>query len=1152
MKEPSPGANLQQLRAENIERLKELAAINRTTQIIKEGKPVEETLRQVCMIIPPAWQYPQFTAARISYNGKDYFSSSEYKPTKWIQQQNFETIDGRTGIIEVCYLRKFPDLDEGPFLLEERHLIENLANMLAGYINSVLARGVIVPGKAGAPARPEVAPPHISSRQLLQRFLNKSNQDRDIYHDLMPFKVKEILLVANLYDAYSIEKEGRFSEHVLGEYHTLSLSSVPRITGVSSVEEALEMMRTRHFDLIIIMMGSDKSLPIALSGQIKRLYPYIPVFLLLNNNADMAMISEDHKSFEQIDRVFIWNGESSVFFAMIKHVEDKINIENDTEIGMVRVILLVEDSPKYYSRYLPMLYHIVLEQTKRIIDDVSTDELYKILRLRARPKIILASTYEEAVAVMKKYRDYLLCLITDVRFHKEGSSDEKAGVELVKFARSFDQDLPIIMQSSEDENAEVAYDLKCTFINKNSESLSQDFRSFITHFLGFGNFIYRNEQGAKIAEARSLREFERLLKTIPAESLLYHARRDHFSLWLMARGEIQAAKILNPHKVTDFDNATTIRDYLIDVIGRFRNEQNQGKIIPFEEGALTDESNIVSLADGYLGGKGRGLAFINTLIYNFDFNQQVPNIRITTPKTSVIGTEEFEYFMDRNKLRDFVAQTSDYEEIKVRFMESKLTDTLVRRMKSLLQRITRPIAIRSSGLFEDSLMQPFAGIFETYLLPNCHPDINERLRQALDAIKLVYASIYSPEARGYIEAVHYKIEEEKMAVVIQEVVGRQYGNYFYPHISGVAQSYNFYPYAHMQPEEGFAVLAVGLGKTVVDGEKAYRFSPKYPGTEISSPKDQFLNSQVDFYAVDLNKKDVNLLEGDTAGLAKLDIYEAEMHNNLKHCASVFDADNQVIIPGLTHPGPRIVNFANILKYNYIPLTQTIEVVLDVVKEAMGSPVEIEFAVDLTKDKQNRASFYLLQIKPLIGSSMDYQVNLDRIPQEKILLYAEKSMGNGLIDNIRDVVYVDVEKFDKAETVQMTYEIEKLNREFAALNRKYILIGPGRWGTRDRWIGIPVNWAQISHARVIIETSLEGYPLDASSGSHFFHNVVSMNVGYFSVQPELSRSYIRWEMLAGQELVSETGYFRHVRFDKPLKISMDGKKRIAVIHLDDSI
>jgi phosphoenolpyruvate synthase/pyruvate phosphate dikinase len=479
-------------------------------------------------------------------------------------------------------------------------------------------------------------------------------------------------------------------------------------------------------------------------------------------------------------------------------------------------------------------------------------------------------------------------------------------------------------------------------------------------------------------------------------------------------------------------------------------------------------------------------------------------------------------------------------------MESRLTDTLVKRMKIFLTRITKPIAVRSSGLFEDSLMQPFAGIFETYLLPNNHPDINIRLKQALDAIKLVYASIYSDEARGYIEAVNYKIEEEKMAVVLQEVVGREYEDYFYPHLSGVAQSYNFYPYAHMKPEEGFAVIAVGLGKSVVDGEKAYRFSPMYPATEISTPKDQYQNSQVEFYAVDLKKKDINLLEGDMAGLAKLDIDVAEMQGNLKHCASVYDINNNTISPGINQPGPRIINFANILKYNYIPLAQTLGVVLDVVKEAMGTPVEIEFAIDLTRDKDHRSTFYLLQIKPLIGNVADYNVNMDKINKESILMYAEKGMGNGVVNTIQDVIYVDIDTFDKAETVQMVQEIEGLNKMFTEQHKKYILIGPGRWGTRDRWIGIPVNWSQISNARIIVETSLEGYPLDASSGSHFFHNVVSMNVGYFSVQPEISKSYIRWNMLKQHPVVNQTKYFRHVHFDEQLTVAMDGKKRIGVI------
>jgi hypothetical protein len=1138
--------DIKRLMHERRERLKELAAINQTTQILREGKPIEETLQQLAMIFPDAWQYPGYTVVKIVFAGREYRSVG-FKETIWVQRQQFETISGSKGSIEVYYTKEFVTEDEGPFLIEERHLIVNLANMISGYLNSMEARAILkkslyAKDESDLPT-PEKPEPQISSRQLLQKFLNKSNYDRDIYHDLMPFKVKEILLVANLYDAYSIEKEGRFSEHVLGEYHQLNLTSMPRITGVSSEEEIFAQLQSKHFDLIIFMVGVEKKAPLQISGKIKEEFPYIPVFLLLNNNKDLNFF-KGHPLMVHIDRIFVWNGESKVFFAMIKLIEDKINVENDTRVGLVRVILLVEDSPQYYSRYLPLLYSIVLEQTRRIIEDVSTDELYKVLRMRARPKILLASSYEEARSIIDKYKDFLLSLITDVKYDKNGVADPKAGFELVKYARGINMELPIIIQSHDSENARMAYELKTTFIDKNSESLVQDFKSFITHYLGFGNFIYRNTEGAQIAIARSLKEFESYLKVIPDDSLIYHARKDHFSQWLMARGEIQVAKIINPAKVGDFENSVKLRNYLIEVIQQFRNEQNRGKIIPFEENALLDESNVVSLSSGSLGGKGRGIAFINSLIYNFDFAQVLPNINIRTPKTSIIGTDEFEYFIDRNKLHEQILEGVDYEEVKKIFLKANLTETLIKRLRILLKYIVNPIAIRSSGLFEDSLMQPFAGIFETYLLPNNHPDFNVRLNQTMDAIKLVYASVYSKVARGYIEAINYKIEEEKMAVIIQEVVGNRFENSFYPHISGVAQSYNYYPFSHMKPEEGFAVAALGLGKQVVEGEKAYRFSPKYPSTEINSPADQYKNSQVSFYAVDLGKEKLNMMEGDMAGLIKLDVDDAERHGTLRHLASVYDVDNSRIVPGLTQAGPRIINFSNILKYNYIPLAKTIESVLDLVKEAMGAPVEIEYAVDLNRDSEMKASFYLLQIKPLIGSMEDYSFDPQKIDPEKVLLLSEKGMGNGLISNITDVIYIDIQAFDKRKTVEMVAEIENLNAWMRKHDRKYLLIGPGRWGTRDRWIGIPVNWPQISEAKVIVETSLEGYPLDASSGSHFFHNVTSMNVGYFSIQQELSGSHIKWDVLDKQELIQRTTFFKHVRFAKPLHIKMDGKKRIA--------
>lgn len=1130
------------------ERLKELAAINQTTNILRAGAPPDEALHQICMILPRAWQYPEFTVCRIRY-GSIEVRTSNFRETQWKQIQFFETIDNLEGSIEIYYLKAFPQAYEGPFLEEERDLIVNLANLITGYLNSIKGKAILKKSKARPGDADDTAVPgedQNSSRHLLQSFLNRTNTNRDLYHDLMPFKVREILLVANLYDAFSIEKEGRFSEHVLGQFYQLSLSTMPRITGVSTREEVLQQLHDKHFDLVIIMMGVDKQFPVELSHVIKGEFQYIPVFLLLNSNTDLAYLEKEPDRLSPIDRIFVWNGDTRIFFAMINYLEDKINVENDTNIGMVRVILVVEDSPLYYSLYLPMLYNIVLEQTKHIIEDVTTDELYRILRLKARPKILLASSYEEAMYIFHRYKEYILCLISDVKFKKDGKLNDKAGFNLVDQTRKEIRDLPIVLQSSDDSNATKAYELKASFINKNSETLLVDFRSFITHYLGFGNFIYRDNEGRQIGLARSLKEFEDQLKTIPEESLLYHARKDHFSLWLMARGEIQAAKILNPAKVTDFRDAASLREYLISVISHFRNEQSRGKVIPFEESAITDATNIVSLTEGALGGKGRGLSFVNTLIYNYDFTRHIPNINILTPITSIIGTDEFEYFLDRNHLREQAVMETDYQQIRRSFVEGKLSETLIRKLKLLIKHMQKPLAIRSSGLFEDSLNQPFAGIFETYLIPNNHPDPMVRLDQLKNAIKLVYASVYSPVAKGYIEAINYRIEQEKMAVVIQEVVGSQHEDVFYPHISGVAQSYNYYPFAHMKPEEGFAVMAVGLGRYVVEGEKAFRFSPHYPDLEINSAEDQLKGSQVRFYAVDLAKKDLNLLEGEEAGLRTLDIDDAERHDTIRHMVSVFSPENNRIIAGLGQAGPRVINFADILKYNYVPLAKTIEVVLDVVKEALGSPVEIEFAVDLNKDADNKASFYLLQIKPLIGSATDFHIDMDKILKEEILLYSEKEMGNGIIGDIHDVVFVDPDTFDKSQTLEMAEEMGRINAEMIAQGRKYILVGPGRWGTRDRWIGVPITWPQISNARVIVETSLEGFPLDASSGSHFFHNVTSMNVGYFCVQPELSNSFIRYDILKTRAEIRKTRHFTIAHFAKPLTVRMDGKKRISVI------
>ena len=1134
------GVDLNKLLAQNKERLKELAAINHTNRIIKSGKPVDETLQQIVNLLPDAWQYPKYTCARISFSGM-YYVSNGFKESKWSIKQTINTLDNKLGRIEVFYTKEFVQFDEGPFLKEERHLIDNLASIITGFLNSLAVHHFLQPDdKSNFNLSPSLPLP--DNRKLLHKFLNENNYARDIYHDLMPFKVKEILLVGTLYDAYSIEREGRFAENVLGEYRQLNLTFTPRITGASTPEEVNQQINSKHYDLVIFFVGIDKNMPYEMSMQVKEKFPYIPVFFLLNNNSDIAYY--DNNKPENVDQIFVWNGDSSIFFAMIKTVEDKINVRNDTSIGMVRVILLVEDSAKFYSRLLPLLYKVVLEQTRRIIDDVKVDELYKLLRLRARPKILLANNYEEAVALVDKHREFLQCVITDLKYPINGKMQEDAGYKLLEYVKDKIGELPVCIQSSEIENA---FKRNHVCINKNSDNYEEQILTFINHFVGFGNFIFRDKDGSQLAVAKNLKAFENYIRVITDDSLNYHIRRNHFSMWLMARGEINLAKTLNPYQLEDFESLLEVREFLLETIRKFKGELQKGRLLPFEESILVDERNIAQMGTGAMGGKGRGVAFINTLIYNFDFNSLVNGINIKTPRTTIIGVDVFDEFMEENNLKEYcTGEKYSYYELRKKFKDSRLPRSLIRELKVVLRNFKKPLAIRSSSLLEDSLYQPFSGIFETYLIPNNHSSFDVRLNQFMDSIKLVYASLFSKKSKGYIEAVNYKLDEEKMGIVIQEVVGNQFGDTYYPHISGVAQSYNYYPVSYMEPEDGYAVMALGLGCYVVEGERAFRFCPKYPKIDISSIKDQYNDSQLYFYAVDMAKGDINLLDGEEAGLTKLEIWDAEKHGTLTHCASVYDVDNERIVPGLGSAGPRVVNFANILKYNYTPISEAIEKILDIVKEAMGSPVEIEFAVDLKKDKEGKTSLYLLQIKPLIGNASDYEINADELVSDNILLKTKRAMGNGLIDDVCDVVFFNLEEFKKSKTEEMAKEIDAINEIMKAENRKYILIGPGRWGTRDKWIGIPVNWPQISNAKIIVEVGFEDFPLDPSSGSHFFHNVTSMNVGYFSITRENKEEFIKWDVLNSQELIRETKFFKHVRFKQNIVVKMDGKQRLAVI------
>lgn len=983
----------------------------------------------------------------------------------------------------------------------------------------------------------------------LSKLYKRRKSDRDVFHELMPYKVKDILLVATYYDAYSIVREGQFSDKIYGEYLQLNLYSAPRFVNATTNEEALRLLGERHFDMIIIMTGMDKEQPLELSQEIRKRHPEIPLVLLVNNNSDLGYFAQASDIIKNnIDRVFVWNGSTRIFMAMIKYVEDQMNLAADIELGDVRIMLLVEDSVRYYSRYLPMLYAMVMKQTQNIIDDEDDNisETQKIIKMRARPKIILVSNYEAAQDVIDKYYQNMLCLISDVRFSHDGKEEELAGVDLVKYLRGKDVKVPILIQSSEASNALKAAQLNAHFVNKNSDTLAADVTNFLVENLGFGSFIFRNPSGTKISEARTVEEFEEMLKTIPDESLVYHAHRHGLSTWLMVRGEIYAAKLLRQHRVDDYESVSQMRNYCLEVFERARLKQLKGRIIPFRKNLIDSNHYILRLGKGSLGGKGRGLAFISNFIESVDFHGLVPEMKVRIPRTAVIGIEEFFNFLEINDFQSKVYLGSPYEEIERMFLAAPLPDKLREKLFYFLEKTRVPIAVRSSGLFEDSLKQPFAGVYSTFLLSNNQSTVEERLQKLEESIKLVYASVFTESARSYFKAVGYKIEEEQMAIVIQEVVGKNYNGKFYPNISGVAQSYNYYPFSYMKPDDGFSVMAVGLGMAVVGGEPAHRFCPRYPKLENKSLEDHIRDSQKYFYAIDMEKTSYDLeRDGEFACIGKYEIKEAEKDGNLHLCASTYDAQNDRLEPGAIGYGPRVIDFANILKYDALPVAKSLELLLDIFKQAMGTPVEIEFSVDLDADG-DRPIIYLLQIKPLIRQDEDVEIDLEKVNREHIMMHASNGMGNGELSDVHDVIYVDLDKFDKLKTEQMAEEVKLLNEKMKAQNRKYILIGPGRWGTRDKTTGIPVNWAHISNAKVIVEQGLEDFPLDASLGSHFFHNVISMNVGYYSLQPNSDKGELDYGTLRKMPTEEVTPYFRHIHFAEPLTILMDGKSQKMLI------
>jgi DNA-binding NarL/FixJ family response regulator len=983
---------------------------------------------------------------------------------------------------------------------------------------------------------------------------DKSRVERNAFHDLMRYHVREVLLVASLYESFVVESDGVLTEQIYGEYYKLHLNTVPRITCAYTAESALELFREGRFDLVVLIAGLDFDQPLGLARAMKDEWPGIPVLLMVTNNTSLAALGPDRPGLEAVDRVFVWNGYSKLFIGMLKQVEDLRNVDSDTRTGLVRVILLIEDSVRYYSRYLPLLFQVVQRQAQALIEAEKGIETHKLLRARARPKILLASSYEEAVALFERYEPYIMTVITDVRFPRGGKPDPEAGFDFMRMAKTRIADLPVMIQSSEEGVRERALALGAAFADKNSESLEHELASFLQDSLGFGPFMFRMPDGAPVSEARDIDEFMGLLEEVPEECLVYHAGRNDFSTWLTARGELRFAERLKPYRIGDFGSTGAMRDFILGLLREARAERARGAIPYYDSTSCRGENCLSRLGDGSVGGKGRGLVFIKSLLDNVSFPRYVQGLDVKIPRTAFIGIDEFELFLESNGMWSYAFYESAGEspsegkakdaQLRERFLGTRLSDSLEERLERFAADTDRPLAVRSSGLFEDMLQVPFSGIYETYMIPNSHPDRAVRARQLREAVKLIYASLFSQKTRAYFDLAGYALEEERMAVVVQELVGSRRGSRYYPHVSGTAQSYNYYPVSYLKPEDGLCVAALGLGSYVVGGGPAYRFCPKYPKLDVVPPERLREASQRSFRALDMEDEEPDILSGEEAALRELDIGEAEADPRFGLLASTWDAENDRLSAGLGARGPRIIDFANILKHEALPFAQAVDMILDMGSRSMGTPVEIEYALNVDEPSGTPA-LYLLQLKPLIRSEGKASVDIEGIDRAECFIYSDRSMGNGRDATVSDIVWVDPRRFERSETMAIAAEIEELDKEMRALGRRYVLVGPGRWGTRDRWLGVPVAFTQISMARVIVEADLPEFKVESSLGSHFFHNVTSMNIGYFTV-PWNGGGSVDWDWLYSVPPARETAHCRRTGLPEALEILMDGRKSVAAI------
>ncbi|OGR78897.1 MAG: hypothetical protein A2X32_00360 [Elusimicrobia bacterium GWC2_64_44] len=963
------------------------------------------------------------------------------------------------------------------------------------------------------------------------------------FEKLMPHRIKNVLLVASLYDSFLLADDDRLNEALFGELPE-SGRGTPKITRVPTTALALEKVKRGSYDLVIAMIQVGETDMADFFRGLKAGRPDLPVVLLSFNVQDIKNIPDSTMALA--DGVCLWSGDTKIFSAIINIIEDARNFDQDSKVG-VQAVLLVEDNIKFYSSYLPIIYTELLKQTQVVMAE-ELNPVKKSLRLRARPKILFCSTYEEAWSLYEKYKSNLLGVITDIEYPMGGACNSEAGLELARRIKADIPDMPVLLQSSNAKYSQNATQLEASFMHKAAPDLAKQLRAFIQRYFGFGDFTFTDTHGMEIARATDLHTMLKLLKVVPIESVLYHAGRNHFSKWLLARTEFEMAYHIRPKKISEFGNAEELRKYLIETMHQFIYKTQLGTVLKFDRRMFDDSAPFSKIGAGSIGGKARGLAFVDFLLSKTDLEHRWPDVTVTVPNTVVIASDVFDFFMEQNGLDAMMNENRTNDENAALFERARLPDYVMRDLAAIVDKLDGPLAVRSSSLLEDSKTQPFAGVYKTYMLANNHPDPARRLDELARAVKFIYASVFSREARAYRRLNPLVIDEEKMAVMIQRVVGHDYGGgRHYPAFAGVMQSYNYYPVPPLGAEDPIAHIALGLGKTIVEGFTALRFSPAHPQNlhQFSTIQDFLANSQKQFVALKTAREEAPLRFEEEPALLTAGVEEAEADGSLELVGSTYSAENDRIYDGISEPGRRLVTFAPLLKNDVLPLAEILRELSEMGKDAMGCNIEMEFACDYDP-ATGAALFNIVQMRPMVSRSPVKKVSLKDLKPESLLCLSAQALGNGSVREISDLIYVIPEKFDALKTREIAEEIGELNSRLRAEGRSYIVLGPGRWGSSDPALGIPVKWHHINGSRIIIEAAYGDFVVDPSYGTHFFHNVTSLGIGYFTIHATTPDAFINWDKLLAEKPLAELNYIRHLRFPKPLDIRIDGSEGRAAV------